>query len=78
LVDFPEREYELGLLTTERKAKPLGEAIARIVREAQHAPVDRTPIRLHGDRPSWGPGGAFFEEWMTLARSGVRASIGLG
>lgn len=78
LVDFPEREYELGLLTTERKVKPLGEAIARIVREAAPAPAERTPITLHGERPSWGPGGAFFEEWMTLARDGVRASIELG
>jgi len=78
LVDFPEREYELGLLTTERKVKPLGEAIARIVREAEQAPAERTPVKLHGDRSSWGPGGAFFEEWMTLARAGVRASIELG
>jgi hypothetical protein len=48
------------------------------VREAAHEPVERTPIKLHGDRPSWGPGGAFFEEWMSLARTGVRASIELG
>lgn len=78
LVDFPEREYELGLMTTERKVKPLGEAIARIVRDATPAPAERTPIKLHGDRPAWGPGGAFFEEWMGLARNGVRASIELG
>ena len=68
----------MGLLTTERKVKPLGEAIARIVREAVHDPAGRTPIKLHGDRASWGPGGAFFEEWMGLARQGVRASIELG
>lgn len=79
LVDFPEREYELGLLTTERKVKPLGEAIARVVAGAvsNSGPklATRTPIVLSGARSAWGPGGAFFDEWMTLARDGVRASI---
>jgi hypothetical protein len=79
LADFPEREYELGLLTTERKAKPLGETVARIVAEArEHPPVAVAPtttLKLTGDRSSWGPGGAFFDEWMTLARDGVRAAI---
>ena len=41
-------------------------------------PAERTPIKLHGDRPSWGPGGAFFDEWMGLARTacGLRSSWG--
>jgi hypothetical protein len=34
-----------------------------------------TTLKLTGDRSSWGPGGAFFDEWMTLARDGVRAAI---
>ncbi len=79
LVDFPEREYELGLLTTERRVKPLGETVARIVasaRENPQAAVARTAsLKLTGDRSTWGPGGAFFDEWMGLARDGVRAAI---
>jgi endo-1,4-beta-mannosidase len=82
LIDFPEREYELGLLTTERKVKPLGETVARLVAEARETPpvpvARTTSLKLTGDRSSWGPGGAFFEEWMDLARDGVRAAISLG
>ncbi|PRY36258.1 glycoside hydrolase 5 family protein [Umezawaea tangerina] len=82
LVDFPEREYELGLLTTERKVKPLGETVARIVaraREVPPSPVARTTsVKLTGERSSWGPSGAVFDEWMGLARDGVRASIEVG
>jgi endo-1,4-beta-mannosidase len=78
LVDFPEREYELGLMTTERKVKPLGEAIARVIAGDRPDPAMRTSLKLPGRRSAWGPGGVFFEEWMTLARDGVRASIELG
>jgi hypothetical protein len=81
LIDFPEREYELGLLTTAREVKPLGETVARIVADARKAPpvpvARTTSLELTGKRSSWGPGGAFFEEWMTLARDGVRAAIEL-
>ncbi|WP_037911660.1 glycoside hydrolase 5 family protein [Actinacidiphila yeochonensis] len=45
LADFPELEYSLGLLTSEREVKPAGETIRRIVadrRSRPYAPAPRT------------------------------------
>ncbi|MFJ9031314.1 glycosyl hydrolase [Streptomyces sp. NPDC102274] len=45
LADFPELEYSLGLLTNDRKVKPAGESIARIVEEWRgrtYSPAPRT------------------------------------
>ncbi|KOG87073.1 glycosyl hydrolase [Streptomyces varsoviensis] len=45
LGDFPELEYNLGLLTNDRRVKPAGEAIARAVREwrgREYRPAPRT------------------------------------
>ncbi|MEV0277078.1 glycosyl hydrolase [Streptomyces sp. NPDC050610] len=86
LGDFPELEYGLGLLTNDRRVKPAGEAIARIVREwkgREYRPEPRrTALVLDAgdletaetrpERSQCGPGGAYFEAWMRLAARGVR------
>ncbi|MEU3458868.1 glycosyl hydrolase [Streptomyces sp. NPDC006733] len=83
LADFPELEYGLGLLTTDRTVKPAGAAVARAVerwRGREHRPAPRTTALVveAGDpveapsRSVCAPGGAFFEAWARLAAAGVR------
>ncbi|GAA2810236.1 glycosyl hydrolase [Kitasatospora sp. CM 4170] len=83
LADFPELEYGLGLLTTDRRVKPAGARLAEAVREAR---ADRRPPRPRttavvvatGDavtapkRSVCGPGGPVFEAFMRLTADGAR------
>lgn len=81
LVDFPEREYDLGLITVNQRVKPAGERIAALVagwRARPPKPAARTTALLlpPGDcRAACAPGGAVFEAWARLAARGVRAAI---
>ncbi|WAL99349.1 glycoside hydrolase 5 family protein [Streptomyces sp. Je 1-369] len=82
LADFPELEYSLGLLTSEGKVKPAGEAIARIVREwsgRTYAPAPRTTAVVVDDamsrRSECAPGGAVFEAFARLVADGVRPTV---
>ncbi|NNJ05391.1 glycosyl hydrolase [Streptomyces sp. PKU-MA01144] len=87
LADFPELEYGLGLMTSDREVKPMGRTIARIVREQRehpHRPVPRTTALVvdagddAGDggtaprRSACAPGGAVFEAFARLTADGVR------
>jgi hypothetical protein len=80
LKDFPELEYTLGLLTNDRRPKP----IAEVYREFATGPRDRAsvprPVALVLDddpvsRPAAAPGGAFFEAWMDAAAGGERLAV---
>ncbi|WP_433545162.1 glycoside hydrolase 5 family protein [Streptomyces sp. CA-294286] len=88
LADFPELEYGLGLLTSDRKVKPQGRAVAELaarVRAGEVPPPVRRTTALVLDvgpdestaagRPTCAPGGAFCEAWARLAASGVRAGV---
>lgn len=80
LVDFPELEYGLGLLTSDRAVKPMAKQVAAAIRDG-HRPVRRTTALVlddAADRSACGPGGAFFDGWMALADKGVRAAVVLG
>ncbi|MFI9328430.1 glycosyl hydrolase [Kitasatospora sp. NPDC052868] len=83
LADFPELEYSLGLLTTDRRVKPAGARIAAAVEELRtgwRAPRPRTTALVvdTGDavaspkRSVCGPGGAVFEAFMRLTEAGAR------
>ncbi|MFI1466467.1 glycosyl hydrolase [Streptomyces wuyuanensis] len=83
LADFPELEYSLGLMTSDRDVKPAGRTIARIVREQRerpHRPSPRTTALAvdAGDddtaprRSVCAPGGAVFEAFARLTADGVR------
>lgn len=70
LLDFPEREYELGLFTTDHRPKPAATALAAAVqtavtpargRSALVAPVD--PSRAPDRRHELAPGSAFHRAW---------------
>ncbi|GHF29534.1 hypothetical protein GCM10010218_08380 [Streptomyces mashuensis] len=87
LADFPELEYDLGLFTTDRRLKPVGEALARVVREwraGSFAPARPRRVALALDvggaeeapgRRVCAPGGAFFEAWVAVAAEGVRPAV---
>ncbi|GHC32987.1 glycoside hydrolase 5 family protein [Streptomyces cinnamoneus] len=88
LADFPELEYGLGLFTNDRRIKPAGEVMSRLVREWREERVHRAPAprRLAlvldaGDpdgaprRAVCAPGGAFFEAWMGVASDGGRPAV---
>lgn len=83
LADFPELEYSLGLLTTDRRVKPAGARLAAAVEELRggwRPPRPRTTavVVATGDdvtspkRSVCGPGGAVFEAFMHLAEAGAR------
>ncbi|GFH34633.1 glycoside hydrolase 5 family protein [Streptomyces pacificus] len=83
LADFPELEYSLGLMTSDREVKPIGRAIARIVREQRehpHRPAPRTTALVvdagEEDGPRrrsvCAPGGAVFEAFARLTAEGAR------
>ncbi|MCG6495490.1 glycosyl hydrolase [Kitasatospora sp. A2-31] len=83
LADFPELEYGLGLLTTDRRVKPTGARLAEAVRAARAAPRPPQPratavVVATGDavtapkRSVCGPGGPVFEAFMRLAADGAR------
>ncbi|MFJ2866466.1 glycosyl hydrolase [Kitasatospora sp. NPDC087314] len=83
LADFPELEYSLGLLTTDRRVKPAGARLAEAAAEARRSwqpPAPRTTavVVATGDevtspkRSVCGPGGAVYEAFMRLAEAGAR------
>ncbi|MFD0275076.1 glycosyl hydrolase [Kitasatospora sp. NPDC127111] len=83
LADFPELEYGLGVLTTDRRVKPAGARLAAAVREVRagwRPPRARTTavVVATGDevtapeRAVCGPGGAVFEAFMRLVEDGAR------
>ncbi len=82
LADFPELEYSLGLLTSDREVKPMARRIAAVIAERRSLEPRQTALVLDvGDertapgRSTCGPGGEFFEAWMALADKGVRAAV---
>ena len=83
LADFPELEYSLGLLTTERAVKPAGARLAGAVAEARRdwqppQPRSTAVVVATGDevtsprRAACGPGGPVYEAFMHLAEAGAR------
>ncbi|KAA2250133.1 glycosyl hydrolase [Solihabitans fulvus] len=86
LVDFPELEYGLGLLTSGRENKPAGLRVAETIQEWRARPTEPavrgTALVLDvGDedtapnRSTCAPGGQFFDAWAALAQQGVRAAV---
>ncbi|MFB7911058.1 glycosyl hydrolase [Kitasatospora sp. NPDC056076] len=83
LADFPELEYSLGLLTTDRAVKPAGARLAEAAAEARRSwqppkPRGTAVVVATGDevtsprRADCGPGGPVYEAFMRLAEAGAR------
>ena len=76
LADFPELEYGLGLLTNDRRTKPAGETLARIVGERwSYVPAPRSTALVVDTAPGrsvCAPGGPVFEAFARLTADGAR------
>ncbi|MFF2650141.1 glycosyl hydrolase [Streptomyces sp. NPDC058045] len=83
LADFPELEYSLGLLTSDRAPKPAGRALARRIGEWRRTPPAPAPrstalVVDAGDpvtaphRSVCAPGGPVFEAFARLTADGAR------
>ncbi|WP_246476630.1 hypothetical protein [Actinokineospora xionganensis] len=87
LLDFPEREYHLGLFTVDHRPKPAAPALADHLR-AGATPTPRPatdlpcPIDLRTEphrRAEVAPGSRFHAEWVRLRENGpVRISHSTG
>jgi len=82
LPDFPELEYDLGLITNGGRIKPTGERFAALVRELRDAaPAQQSADALvlddTGDyRAACAPTGVFYRRWLHLAeRTGYGPQI---
>ena len=89
LADFPPLEYSLGLLTNDRRRKPIADRLASVVAELRAYPPTPEPRTLGlvleladestaSGRSATAPGGAFAEAWANLAAQGVPAAVVLG
>jgi hypothetical protein len=80
LVDFPDREYDLGLFTVDHRPKPAARELAAVIREhaaraasatARPARVCDVDLRTQPDRRGEvAPGSPFHTEWVRLRRGG--------
>lgn len=55
LLDYPEREYDLGLFTVDHVAKPGAVALAEVVREHRHGVARGVPTGGVASGAAWGP-----------------------
>ena len=75
LGDYPELEYDLGLIDETGRIKREGRIVAEAVAEAAATPVERSTASLaldladHGGRAALAPGGSFWNDYMTTART---------
>ena len=81
LLDFPDREYDLGLFTVDHQRKPAAQALADVIAEvrandvpSQAAPTTLTsPVNLRTQphrRPEVAPGSEFHRQWVAARADG--------
>jgi endo-1,4-beta-mannosidase len=81
LLDFPDREYDLGLFTVDHQRKPAAQALADVIAEVrangvppQPAPITLTsPVNLRTQphrRPEVAPGSQFHRRWVAARANG--------
>lgn len=77
LVDFPEREYDLGLFTTDHRPKPVARALAEIVADPPAPVPSRAGIVCDVDlltepqrRAEVAPGSDFHRRWVDARTAG--------
>jgi endo-1,4-beta-mannosidase len=84
LLDFPEREYDLGLFTVDHERKPAARAIAELIatgpvlsasRPALVCPVDPAEP---GTRDALAPGSPFHRSWVARRAEGPTAIVAPG
>ncbi|MGY4769228.1 glycoside hydrolase 5 family protein [Kribbella sp. CWNU-51] len=81
LLDFPDREYDLGLFTVDHQRKPAARALADVIAEVrangvppQPAPTTlASPVNLRTQphrRPEVAPGSEFHRQWVAARTDG--------
>jgi hypothetical protein len=81
LLDFPDREYDLGLFTVDHQRKPAAQALAEVIAEVRtngvpSAPAATTltaPVNLRTEptrRPEVAPGSEFHLRWVEARAAG--------
>ena len=85
LMDFPDREYDLGLFTVDHEVKPAGRAIADLIVRARSQRALRStrralvcPDELRDstvDRAQYAPGSEFHRRWVQLRDDGPVAIV---
>ncbi|RZT19510.1 hypothetical protein EV649_2646 [Kribbella sp. VKM Ac-2569] len=86
LLDFPDREYDLGLFTVDHQRKPAAQALADVIAEVrangvmqQEATTLTAPINLRtepGRRAEVAPGSEFHLQWVEARGNGpVRIAL---
>ena len=83
LVDFPEREYDLGLFTVDHRPKPAAEALAACIAASpgpvpERRPGLRCPVDLRAQperRDEVAPGSSFHSDWVRLRQNGPVAIV---
>ena len=87
LLDFPDREYDLGLFTVDHQRKPAAQALAEIIAEVRangvlqqpKATTLTAPANLRTEphrRPEVAPGSEFHRQWVAARTAGpVRIAL---
>jgi hypothetical protein len=86
LLDFPDREYDLGLFTVDHQRKPAAQALADVIAEVrttgitpQAATTLTCPVNLRTEpdrRPEVAPGSEFHLQWVAARANGpVRIAL---
>ena len=80
LLDFPDREYDLGLFTVDHERKPAAQALADVIAEvrangvpAAAAATLTAPVNLRTEphrRPEVAPGSEFHLQWVAARAEG--------
>jgi hypothetical protein len=81
LLDFPDREYDLGLFTVDHERKPAAQALADVIAAARANGVPRqaaataltAPMNLRTEphrRPEVAPGSEFHRQWVAARADG--------
>ncbi|MGW6279378.1 glycoside hydrolase 5 family protein [Kribbella sp. NPDC055071] len=81
LLDFPDREYDLGLFTVDHQRKPAAQALAEVIADVKQNGVPRQPVattltapfnlRTEPDRrPEVAPGSEFHRRWVEARSAG--------
>ncbi|NUR95448.1 MAG: glycosyl hydrolase, partial [Kribbellaceae bacterium] len=81
LLDFPDREYDLGLFTVDHRRKPAAQALSELIADVrlngvpQHAPATTltAPINLRTEpdrRAEVAPGSDFHLRWVAARANG--------